>query len=165
MERRQVELRSEKVRKIIGQVPPVLLRYGIMIIGGILLVLIGISAFIPYQPGVDIEITVTQTDSGTLNYSTRIPQNTMKNRAKFTEVKLNSSSEMPLPIRYRIENISNIVVLSEMNAWQSATLAPIEEVSANILLNNPITVPGKILLKKQSVMMWAVGKVKSHDKL
>lgn len=162
MERRQVELRSEKVRKIIGQVPPVLLRYGIMIIGGILLVLIGISAFIPYQPGVDIKITVTQTDSGTLNYSTRIPQNTMKNRAKFTEVKLNSSSEMPLPIRYRIENISNIVVLSEMNAWQSATLAPIEEVSANILLNNPITVPGKILLEKQSVMMWAVGKVKEN---
>lgn len=162
MERRQVELRSEKVRKIIGQVPPVLLRYGIMIIGGILLVLIGISAFIPYQPGVDIKITVTQTDSGTLNYSTRIPQNTMKNRAKFTEVKLNSSSEMPLPIRYRIENISNIVVLSEMNAWQSATLAPIEEVSANILLNNPITVPGKILLEKQSVMMWVVGKVKEN---
>lgn len=49
-DKRQMELRSEKVRNIIGQVPPALLRYGIAIIGLSLLVLLGVSAFIPYQP-------------------------------------------------------------------------------------------------------------------
>ena len=32
-ERKPIELRSEKVRSIIGQIPPVLLRYGTVIIG------------------------------------------------------------------------------------------------------------------------------------
>ena len=37
---RQIEIRSEKVRNIIGQVPPVLLRYGIYTITLSLLILI-----------------------------------------------------------------------------------------------------------------------------
>lgn len=46
---RSYELRSEKVRSIVGYVPPVLTRYGISIIaiGAVLLFII--SAFIPYQ--------------------------------------------------------------------------------------------------------------------
>lgn len=48
-----MELRSEKVRNIIGQVPPALLRYGISIIGLAICTLIGISAFIPYQPTIE----------------------------------------------------------------------------------------------------------------
>lgn len=43
------ELRSEKVRSIVGQVPPILLRYGITIIGIILLILLGISYYLPYK--------------------------------------------------------------------------------------------------------------------
>lgn len=156
---RQIELRSEKVRNIIGQVPPVLLRYGIMIMGCAILVLIGVSAFIPYQPGIDVEITVIQSDNGTLQYSTRIPRSAMKNRAKFTEVTLSSSSEMPLPSRFRIEEISENVQLSGQEAWQSATLIPIDNISENILLDKPVTVQGKILLEKQSVMMWVAGKM------
>src|SRR5574344_1176582 len=102
MDGRQIELRSEKVRNIIGQVPPVLLRYGIMIIGTSLLVLIGISAFIPYQPGIAIEINVTQTDDGELHYSTHIPLSAMKSRAKFTEVRSNLPTELPLSARFEI---------------------------------------------------------------
>ncbi len=158
---RQIELRSEKVRNIIGQVPPVLLRYGIMIMGCAILVLIGVSAFIPYQPGIDVEITVTQSDNRTLQYSTRIPRSAMKNRAKFTEVSLSSSSETSLPSQFRIEEISENVQFSGQEAWQSATLIPIDNISENILLDKPVTVQGKILLEKQSVMRWVVGKVNS----
>lgn len=160
MEKRQVELRSEKVRNIIGQVPPVLLRYGIMIIGGALLILAGVSAIIPYQPSIDVQITVTQDDDGKLHYSARIPQSAMKNRAKFDEVILNSSSDMVLPSRFRIEEISENVQLSGQETWQSATLIPIDNISENILLDKPVTVQGKILLEKQSVMRWVVGKMK-----
>lgn len=157
---RQIELRSEKVRNIIGQVPPVLLRYGIMIIGAALLILVVVSALIPHQPSIDIEITVTQSGSGTLQYSTRVPKSAMKNRAKFDEVILNSSSDMVLPSRFRIEEISENVQLSGQETWQSATLIPIDNISENILLDKPVTVQGKILLEKQSVMRWVVGKMK-----
>ena len=37
---RNFELRSEKVRSIIGQIPPSLVRYGIMIVGVVLLCLL-----------------------------------------------------------------------------------------------------------------------------
>ena len=159
MEKRQVELRSEKVRNIIGQVPPVLLRYGIMIIGCAIIVLVGVSAFIPYQPAINVEIRVTQSDNGTLQYSTRIPKSAMKNRAKFEEVVLNPSSELPFPNRFEIENISEAVGISEQGAWLSAILTPKNKIYDNIILEKPITVSGKILLEKQSVMRWVVGKM------
>lgn len=156
---KQMELRSEKVRNIIGQVPPVLLRCGIMIISVSLLVLVGISAFIPYQPGIAIEINVTQTKNGTFQYSTHIPLSAMKNRAKFTEVRLNSPTELPLSARLKIDSISDIIEVSGMNAWQAAALIPMEQISENILLEKPTHVSGKILFEKQSVMKWMVGKV------
>ena len=43
------ELRSEKVRNIVGQVPPILLRWGITIIGIVLLFLFIISYYLPYK--------------------------------------------------------------------------------------------------------------------
>ena len=158
---KQMELRSEKVRNIIGQVPPVLLRCGIMIISVSLLVLVGISAFIPYQPGIAIEINVTQTDDGKLHYSTHIPLCAMKNRAKFTEVRFNSPTELPLSARFEIASISDIIEISGMNAWQAAALVPMEQISENVLLEKPIHVSGKILLEKQGVMKWVVGKVRN----
>lgn len=55
---RNIELRSEKVRNIIGQIPPMLLRYGAAIIGAALLAMVSISAFIPYQEILPIEVTI-----------------------------------------------------------------------------------------------------------
>ena len=48
-ERQPIELRSEKVRNIIGQIPPVLLRYGTVIIGVTLAALCMLSMYIPYS--------------------------------------------------------------------------------------------------------------------
>lgn len=62
------ELRSEKVRSIVGQVPPVLLRWGISIIGIVLLLLFAVSYYIPYKQifsgeAVVREIPVIEKDS------------------------------------------------------------------------------------------------------
>lgn len=46
---RSYELRSEKVRGIVGQIPPALVRYGTIILCAVLLVLFGITYFIPYR--------------------------------------------------------------------------------------------------------------------
>ena len=57
-ENKQIELRSEKVRNIIGQIPPILITHGTMFIGLALLSLFLAAAFIPYQPTIDTDITV-----------------------------------------------------------------------------------------------------------
>lgn len=46
-----IELRSEKVRNIIGDVPPLLLRWGTVIIALVFAVLIGIVLMLPYPYG------------------------------------------------------------------------------------------------------------------
>lgn len=46
---RSFELRSEKVRSIVGQVPSTLIRYGITAIGLVLLCLLAVTYFLPYK--------------------------------------------------------------------------------------------------------------------
>lgn len=46
---RDFELRSEKVRSIVGQVPPALVRYGTMVIAGVLACLVAIGCLLPYK--------------------------------------------------------------------------------------------------------------------
>lgn len=46
---RSFELRSEKVRSIVGQIPSSLVRYGITIIGIVLFVIAVVAYFLPYK--------------------------------------------------------------------------------------------------------------------
>ncbi len=55
---KSIELRSEKVRNIVGQIPSLLIRQGILIIGLVLLILLSISAFVPYIKILPVDITV-----------------------------------------------------------------------------------------------------------
>lgn len=43
------ELRSEKMRSIVGQIPPALVRYGTIILFAVLLIIFGIAYFMPYK--------------------------------------------------------------------------------------------------------------------
>lgn len=44
----KIELRSEKVRKLIGEIPPSLARWGIVIIATVFLLLIAAICLLPY---------------------------------------------------------------------------------------------------------------------
>ncbi len=54
-----IELRSEGVRKIIGKIPPVLIRSGISIIALIITLLLVAAAFVPYPEMLESEIVIT----------------------------------------------------------------------------------------------------------
>lgn len=65
---RSFELRSEKVRSIVGQVPPALVRYGIAAIGVVLICLFTVTYFLPYKQvysgtATIHEVAITPTDS------------------------------------------------------------------------------------------------------
>ena len=67
-EERSFELRSEKVRSIVGQIPSVLVCYGITAIGVVLICLFAIAYFLPYKQvysgtATIHEITIAPTDS------------------------------------------------------------------------------------------------------
>lgn len=56
-----IELRSERVRKIIGQVPPILIRCGMEVITGIIVFLLIVAFFIPYPNTIEGEIVLLNT--------------------------------------------------------------------------------------------------------
>ena len=45
----EIELRSEKVRNLLGEIPPALVRWGTVIIVAIFLVLLLVVCFMPYH--------------------------------------------------------------------------------------------------------------------
>jgi hypothetical protein len=53
-----IELRSEKVRNIVGQVPPFLLRKGILIISFAIFLLLGIAWFLPYPETIPVDVNL-----------------------------------------------------------------------------------------------------------
>ncbi len=67
-EERSFELRSEKVRSIVGQIPSTLVRYGITAVGAVLLCLLAVAYFLPYKQvysgtATIHEVAITPTDS------------------------------------------------------------------------------------------------------
>ena len=63
----KIELRSEKVRHIIGGIPSGIVRYGITIITIVLLVLLVGAYFIPYPETISARIEMTNRQQGTVD--------------------------------------------------------------------------------------------------
>ena len=158
-ENKQIELRSEKVRNIIGQIPPILITHGTMFIGLALLSLFLAAAFIPYQPTIDTEVTVTQDILGELHYTSSIPSKAINKRSQFTTIITNPSTEIPLSNHFQIETISETIQISGKKAWYVATIHPTENFSNKVSLDTSVIIPAKIRLEKRSVLMWIVYKV------
>ena len=69
---RSFELRSEKVRSIVGQIPSSLVRYGITVIGAVLLCLLAVAYFLPYKQVYSGTATVHRATTATPTDSTDI---------------------------------------------------------------------------------------------
>ena len=63
----KIELRSEKVRHIIGEIPSGIVRYGITIITIVMLVLLVGAYFIPYPETISARIEMTDRQQGTVD--------------------------------------------------------------------------------------------------
>lgn len=156
---KQIELRSEKVRNIIGQIPPILITHGTLFIGLALLSLFLAAAFIPYQPTIDTDITVLQMPNEKLYFTAKIPQNEMNKQLQFIGVSANSSTDLPIPIQYTIVTISDTIYLTDNDSYYIATLYPINDVLKAFKIKETITLPAKIELQKKSVLKWMIEKM------
>ena len=60
----QVQLRNEKIRNIIGEIPPALIRYGITIIFILFCLLFVAFYFLPYTENITCNIIISTNDTG-----------------------------------------------------------------------------------------------------
>ena len=56
---KEIELRSEEVQEVMGRIPPAILRYGIVVLLGIIAVVLAGSACFSYPDTVETEFTLT----------------------------------------------------------------------------------------------------------
>ena len=76
---RSFELRSEKVRSIVGQIPSSLIRYGITAIGMVLLCLFAVAYYLPYKQVYSGTATIhktTTTPVDSTNITTQVQHRT-----------------------------------------------------------------------------------------
>ena len=62
----KIELRSEKVRTIIGEIPSRVVRYGIIVITIVISGLLAAAYFIPYPETIDAKIMIKNETQGTI---------------------------------------------------------------------------------------------------
>lgn len=126
IEERSFELRSEKVRSIVGQIPPALTRYGITIIGVVLLIFLGIAYYIPYKQVYSGTITFYEvTEPSTTAYITFANDKALTNIDESTPLTIHlEAQDLTLQLR-SIENkrdtlnryLSIVILSTEQKEW------------------------------------------------
>jgi hypothetical protein len=152
------ELRSEKVRNIIGRMPPVLVRYGTIMIVASLVVLTGIAAFVPYQPTISIEIVVTQAEDGKIDYTARIPPAAMAQRDDFVFITGRPPVEGPMPVRFIFHDVPDTLHVSRLGGWYEVKIFPLDSDAQAINIPTPFAFPAKIELRFTTFLKWVTGK-------
>lgn len=99
---RNFELRSEKTRSLIGEIPSVLTRYGIMIISMVLLLVTAIATYFPYRKVFYGEVVI---------YTLPMSENCDSIE---TSVKVRFTEEIPIKV---IENQQIILLANEENIY------------------------------------------------
>lgn len=148
-----IELRNEQVRKIIGQIPPTLVRSGISIIGVIIALLLAVAAFVPYPETVESDITLSDIYKGQAFAIGQLPY------SYISQVKKNMKAEIELEgytddeSRYptgHIETISPEVISNNgQNYFQiTLTLKEVPFMQKGMKGKASIILSKKTLLKK-----------------
>lgn len=153
---KSIELRSEKVRNIIGRVPPALLRHGIAIITFTIIILISLLAVIPYQPSVKTQITVSQNKLGKMLYIGRVPGNILSSEIRNLHFEMNEYPGHVLPSAFKAQFVSDTIVVTSREAYRIVQLEPQDEsrIAPIIKAKEPFLVPGKILCPTTSLLKY-----------
>ncbi len=119
-----IELRSEKVRNIIGQIPPVIIRLGITIIFFIILALLIGSYFFRYQYTVKTTAIIKE-QGNTLIIKIKIPANEI-GKIKIGQKAILDFNNIPnlynQQIETKIQTIPNRIEISQGESYYLATI-------------------------------------------
>ncbi|MFT4071707.1 MAG: hypothetical protein QM654_07285 [Dysgonamonadaceae bacterium] len=108
-----IELRSEKVRNIVGKIPPLLLRYGILAITFSLVAIILILYLIPYQPSEKVQLHITQDKQGALRYTAAIPSKVTGLNNRCLKVKMSVEDNAYLPSTFTFQSIPDSIYIDQ----------------------------------------------------
>ena len=120
----KIELRSEKVRTLIGQIPPIIIRIGISVIFSIILLLLIGSWFFKYEYIIKTNATITQTTDSLFIYL-KIPANEINKLREGQKVILNFNNIPNLyneKILTETQTIPNTLEITESGGFYTAEI-------------------------------------------
>lgn len=101
----KIELRSEKVRNIIGRIPPILIRSGISFMSVIIFALLLAAWFVPYPESLRIRCEIISADDHSLQAVASAPYSFINRIKKQMPVKIETEGYNPSSFGYTDGNI------------------------------------------------------------
>jgi hypothetical protein len=152
-----IEIRSEKVRNIIGQIPPVLLRYGIIIITISLITLGIVASLIPYQQTIETQITINQDSLGKIHYDVKVPNRISTYKVSKLSFKINDNKNKVFPSILKPISMSDTAWIEKGEAFFVVYAEPLVPGQNKIRIESPFTVTGEILFPTISFLQYFMG--------
>ncbi len=142
-----IELRSDKVRSIIGQIPPWIIRSGISVIFFVILVLLIGSYYFKYPYTINTTVEFYK-DNNTYIGIVKIPANEISKTEKGQEVEIHFEKVKNLNgIRFRskINEISQKITILNNSGFYTAKIDTIDNLKIKYKIN------GKAIIKTQEI--------------
>ena len=133
MEHKNIELRSDKVRSIIGQIPPWIIRSGITVILLVIIVLLVGSYYFKYPYTITTTVEFIQKDNSFVG-TVKIPANEISKIGKGQNVEIyfeNVKNLNGLTFKSKIDDVSNNVTISNKSGFYTAKIDKIENLNIN----------------------------------
>ncbi len=152
----QIELRSEKIRNIIGQIPPKIIRYGISVLFIVFVMMIILSYYFKYTYSINTTAIIRK-ENGKLIGQIKIPANEVSKvkigytvRISFTNIP-NMTDEY---IDSRIIDVPKTIEISKSEAYSYSTIQLPESLISNngnkIFISENLTTNAVIFTEKIS---------------
>ena len=152
----QIELRSEKIRNIIGQIPPKIVRYGISVLFIVFVLMIILSCYFKYTYSIKT-IAIIKKENNKLIGQIKIPANEiLKVKAGYT-VRLSFTIIPNMTDEYidcKIIYVPKIIDISTVEAYSYSSIQLPNSLISNkgnkIILSENITANAEIITEKIS---------------
>ena len=139
---KNIELRSDKVRSIIGQIPPWIIRSGITIILLVIIALLVGSYYFKYPYTISTSVEFVKKDNSFVGII-KIPANEISKVKKGQKVEIyfdKVKNVNGLTFKSRIKEISNNVTISNKSGFYKATIDKIENLNITEQINGKATI-------------------------
>ena len=163
----QIELRSEKVRNIIGQIPPSIIRYGIIVIFLIIIILLTVSYFFKFPETINTT-AYFKIKNDTLVTYVNIPANSINKVKKGNKVIIILDNILNLnneKVETQITEIDKNITINKVEAFCISKLylpTPIISVNGNtIKINENFSTNAKIIIGNISVFEQIINPIKN----
>ena len=155
MEDDKIELRSEKVRHIIGEIPSRIVRYGITIITIVVLGLLAGAYFIPYPETISAKVQMTNARQGTID----IPYKYVNTITRGMTVSIEIEG-------YDAETYGaahGIITSTSHTPWQTAEgsvfMAQVRIMDCKYKIISRMTGAASILISNESILQRIIGRI------